>query len=468
MNTLIGSFGPFHPLLVHLPIGFLLLAIIFQWLAAIQKYAALAPAIRVSYLLGAVSAVLSCISGWLLSSGGEYDPQTVFFHQWFGISLAVIAFLAYFLTAKANGLLQRVVSLVLLVLMIITGHLGGTLTHGEGFLTKSVLSESGDTARKRKAIADINQAIVFTDIIQPIFDEKCGSCHSATKQKGALRLDAADWILKGGKHGAVYTEGNADSSELYKRMVLDRLEEKHMPPKGKPQLTEQELQVIHWWLSSRAGFSKKVNEVPRETAIAAVLHKFEGAPDKTVHKSDVPPAEVEQADPAAIDSLTANGISVTPVAMNSHYLQVSFVSLSKPDDRHMRLLKKISKQTVWLKLPGARFTPEVWKLLSDFRSLTRLSAEYSSLNDESITSLAPLRLLHYLNLVGTDVSVKGLSLLKDMPDLDHLYLGKTAVQTGQLAALKQWFPHAVIDSGNYTLPFLAADTQLLKAPVKKK
>jgi uncharacterized membrane protein len=467
MRILTGSLGPFHPLLVHLPIGFLLLGIIFQWLASIKKYEALLPAVRISYLLGAIAAVLSCISGWVLSSGGEYDAATLAWHRWSAIALTLLSAAVYLLAAKVNNIWQRVMASVLLVLMIVAGHFGGTLTHGEGFLTKGFITESS-AKTKYKPLTDINEATVFTDIVQPILDVKCGNCHSAVKQKGGLRLDGREWILKGGKDGPVYMEGDAGNSELYKRLLLGPLEEKHMPPKGKPQLTEQELQLIHWWIAGAAGFDKKVKEVNRDPAMEKLLHRLQPAASSVPAKPDVPAAEVEAAPQEILDSLRAMGISVTPVAANSHYLQVSMVGIQEPLDRHIELLQKAARQTVWLKIPGACFSAAGWKILAGFTSLTRLSLEYASLDDEAVAGLSNLSSLQYLNLAGTKVSGKGVTLLKDLKDLAYLYLGNTYVDRRQFLSLRQLFPHTMMDSGNYSVSTLAIDTQLVKAPVKKK
>lgn len=467
MKILTGSFGPLHPLLVHLPIGFLLLAVIFQWLSFIKKYEVLLPAVRMSYLLGAISAVLSCISGWILSSGGEYDSATLAWHRWLAIALTLLSVATYLLVARINGAGQRMMALALLVLLVVAGHFGGTLTHGEGFLTKGFIA--ADSAKtKHRSFADINEAIVFTDIIQPIFDVKCGNCHSAVKQKGGLRLDGREWILKGGKGGLVYMEGNAGNSELYKRLLLDPLEEKHMPPKGKPQLTEQELQMIHWWIDGRAGFDKKVREVNRDSAMMKLLRHLQSTASSVPAKPDVPVAEVEAAPQEVLDSLRVMGISVTPVAANSHYLQVSMVGIREPLDKHIELLQKAARQTVWLKIPAACFSAAGWKILSGFTSLTRLSLEYASLDDEAVAGLSNLSSLQYLNLAGTKVSGKGVALLKGLKDLAYLYLGNTYVERKQFLSLQQLFPHTMMDSGNYSVSTLAIDTQLVKAPVKKK
>ena len=44
---------------------------------------------------------------------------------------------------------------------------------------------------------------VYDSVIQPIFQTKCYSCHSSKKQKGGLRLDKYDLIMKGGKDGKI-------------------------------------------------------------------------------------------------------------------------------------------------------------------------------------------------------------------------------------------------------------------------
>ena len=94
--------GHFHPVLVHLPIGILLLALLLQWLSHNEKYTALQPAIPIAYLAGSIAAILSCISGWLLASDGEYDETTLDLHRWMGISVAVIAATGYYFSYRKN------------------------------------------------------------------------------------------------------------------------------------------------------------------------------------------------------------------------------------------------------------------------------------------------------------------------------------------------------------------------------
>lgn len=467
MNALIEFFGRFHPVLVHLPIGFLLLALILQWLSRKEKYMAILPAIRVSFLLGMISAIVSCLSGWSLSLGGEYDEATLDLHKWFGISVAVFSLIGYVFSAKPSSLLKNVLSITTVVLIIITGHLGGTLTHGEGFLTKGIFTSKDSSKSARKVIANVQDAQVFEDIIQPILIDKCGGCHSAKKQKGGLRIDGKDWILKGGKDGKVFVQGDANASELYKRIILDPLDEKHMAPKGKPQLTEQEINLIQWWISSDAGFEKKVKDVAQPAQIAPALLAMQSAA-VTQKKAAIPEGTVDAVSQSVLDTLRNAGIVILPVAVNSNYLLANFVSIPKLTDRTVALLKQVRKQLVWLKLGYANLSEESWKVIGQCNNLTRLSIEHTNITDANLKYLAELKNLQYLNLVGTKVSAQGVEQLKDLKQLEMLYLGQTMINGNDLVSLRKLFPKTNLDSGNYHLEFIASDTQLLKPPPVKK
>ncbi|HYH57374.1 MAG TPA: DUF2231 domain-containing protein, partial [Anseongella sp.] len=73
--------GRWHPLLVHLPIGMLIMAFLLEWLARKEKYAALRPAVPVVLLTGSIGAILSCIAGYFLSFEGGYDETILSLHM---------------------------------------------------------------------------------------------------------------------------------------------------------------------------------------------------------------------------------------------------------------------------------------------------------------------------------------------------------------------------------------------------
>ena len=88
VNTFIGHF---HPVLVHLPIGFILAGLLLLWLSRKSKYAGLLPAIPIILFWGAIMATLSCITGYLLSMSDDYDSNLVGWHPWMGIGVALLS-----------------------------------------------------------------------------------------------------------------------------------------------------------------------------------------------------------------------------------------------------------------------------------------------------------------------------------------------------------------------------------------
>ena len=199
--------GHLHPVLVHLPIGILLLGCLFLWQSRKDRYAHLQPAINIILLLGMISAILASITGFILSQTGDYDQGAVDLHQWMGISVTVVSAITYFFHKKISlQKWQLPMGFLLLMLIFITGHLGGSLTHGSDYLTQPLMDIfNGDSAEpiKRKPIPNVQEAFVYGDIIAPILEEKCYGCHGKNKQKGKLRLDDSASLIKGGKDGVI-------------------------------------------------------------------------------------------------------------------------------------------------------------------------------------------------------------------------------------------------------------------------
>ena len=455
--------GSFHPLFVHLPIGILLLAALFQLLSQKEKYQSLSSAVDISLFLGMCSAIASCISGYLLSGSGDYDENLIFNHQWSGIALAIISILTWYLNRQGRPITWITILMVLLI--VLTGHLGGSITHGSDYLTRAFAAEETEQSQeKRKPIPNVQQALAYQDVIKPILVSKCYKCHGPNKQKGKLRLDMPDFILKGGKGGKAIIAGNTDESELIKRILLSKDSDDHMPPIEQPQLTKTELDLIHWWVSSGADFDKKVADLVQSEKIKPVLLSLQS--EEKLEKelvSDIPEKEVEQADTKVVQELLARGVAVIPVALNSNYLSINFVALDSITDSDLQLLQSLSKQIIWLKIGDTNLDNDKLKSLLKLTSLSRLSIERTAVNDTGIAMLTSLPNLTYLNLVGTTVTVNGLMQLKSLKELRQIFLYQTSISGQEFSQLNKIFPKAVIDTGGYKLKFLESDTVELKS-----
>jgi hypothetical protein len=121
----IGVFtGRFHPLIVHLPIGFLLLAVFFALLSRKEKYRSLQPAVPLGLLAGCISAAFASVTGYILSQSGDYDPEVLDDHLWAGLLTTALSFFAYLISIKKIPLriFTNTKSFVVLLLILFRVH----------------------------------------------------------------------------------------------------------------------------------------------------------------------------------------------------------------------------------------------------------------------------------------------------------------------------------------------------------
>jgi mono/diheme cytochrome c family protein/uncharacterized membrane protein len=459
--------GRFHPLFVHLPIGILLLALLLQWLSRKEQYTLSHGVMKVIWALGIFSALLSCITGYLLSLNGEYEENIIALHMWMGIGTAALSLLiGAKVFSRQFDSVYKFSSVALLFLIMGTGHFGGSLTHGEDYLT-AALGDEEETAPIIKPIANVQEADLYADVVQPLLQSRCYSCHGAKKQKGKLRMDSPEFLLKGGEDGEIIVPGKGDASELIKRLLLPVEDEDHMPPKQKPQLKEKQIALLHWWIEQGAPFDKKVKDLQQPEKLKPVLASLEASEQKEITAFMAPQTPVEAGDAKAIEALRNKGVVILPIAQNSNYLMANFVTATKITDADLALLVPLKKQLVWLKLNDAPIGDSSLQYIGQCTNLRLLQLNYTAITDKGLVYLKPLQDLQSLHLVGTGVTGNGILKLKDLSKLQSLYLYQTKTDGKSWPALKAAFPKTIVDTGGYTVPTLASDTTAVKPNLKK-
>jgi uncharacterized membrane protein len=454
--------GRLHPALVHLPIGILIIAFILQWVSRRNKTENFHKAITISLLVGMISAIASCISGFILSRNDEYDVQAVSIHQWLGISTAIASIVLYILRRWNKAVsIQWPMMILVFALVFITGHFGGDLARGSDYLLQPLRSEGDVTEAAQKPIPDVQEALVYEDVIQPLLKSKCYACHNENKKKGGLRMDEPDLLMKGGKDGIVIKAGDAANSELIKRLLLPREDEHHMPPKEKPQPAEHQITLINWWIASGASFTKKVKELEQPEKIKPVLLALQRAPEER-STPEVPEEPVVPADDAAIKKLQDRGVVILPVAQNSNYLQANFVTVADITTGDMQLLLPVKKQLVWLKTGNSGITDSALAIIAQCTKLLRLQLDHTNISDQGLAALKALKELRYLNLVGTKVTAQGVMQLSSLTKLRSLYVYQTGISGNDWQSLQKAFPKTQVDTGGYVVPTLVSDTTVLK------
>jgi uncharacterized membrane protein len=474
MDFITALLGRFHPLVVHLPIGILFLAFLFECLSFKRSYKGLRKTVQPALLWGCIFAIAAAVTGYFLRQEGGYEQVLANRHQNSGIITAVLSLVVYVLRPKvkywvSNPLRKRQWKLALMIPLIIsllvTGHFGGSLTHGEDYLFAAVSLGAGhskDPADKIRTIPDVDHAVLYRDVIQPIFEARCYDCHSSRKQKGDLRLDKEEFILRGGKDGLVISDGPADSSSLYKRLLLPLEHEDHMPPNEKPQLSSSEIALIQYWIEGNAPFDKQVAEFQSNAKIAAIVKSMQAVPQQ----SWVPTENVQAADEKTLQRLNGLGINPMPVAEANNYLMVTFSGHQNITDEQIKSLQDIEKQILWLNLSETRITDQQLEGISRLRNLRVLYLNNTKVSDAGLSKLSVLTELRLLSLVGTAATDQSIGTFQNITKLRNLYVYRTQISSEGIQKLIGSQKDLNIDTGNYTLEKLPTDTIVFKKAAK--
>lgn len=442
--------GVLHPLLIHFPIALLLLAFfleVYGLSASGKKYKASIPLIT---FLGGIGAGFSALSGYFLMNQGDYEVSSVELHRNWGIALAIGSAFLIFLyrfppkIPHVHLFGQGAIS----ILVLITGHLGGNLTHGEDFL-------SFDKPEKiSKQIAFNQDALVYADIIAPIFEEKCVSCHGKTKQKGKLKLDQIEHVLKGGKNGFYHGNEESKIALMSHRMKLPLSDKQHMPPKGKTQLTEKEIVIIEKWLSLGASPKLLLKDLQlTEDVVSSSLDEKNIA--KTADWPSVP--DLATVSETILTPLRERGIVVLPLASGHPLIQINCQAISDFSDKDGELFKGLEKNIASIRLSGTRISDKSLKWISALPNLSKLYLDNTLITDEGIALLKNTNELRYLNLVGTSITEKGLRALGSLPHLKSVYLYQSEVKMENMAEIQQRMPKVYFDLGGYKIDTLTME-----------
>lgn len=451
--------GKFHPLVIHLPIGILMVFLVLGFVISRKKLQESYQVIRLILLVSALSATFSCISGLVLAGSGNYDIELTTNHRNMGIALALLNWIVFFAFKKllnSPKWIYYATLIIILIVTIITGHLGGSLTHGSDFLLPPKPNEWFSSSSQSNGKVTLNStAFEATSVI---FKENCYSCHGQNKQKGDLRLDTREGLLTGGDDGSLFAK-NESESLLLKRIMLPLEDEDHMPPKEKKQLTAIEISFLSWWINSGADFDKTLAELNLPDSLQGIL-----ANDENVSVNNlIPDAEVKQADPVVLEKLKSINVMVSPIAANSNYLSVSFMNVLQENGlTAIEEIIKLNQQLIWLNLDYQNLDLMAWRKVSSLINLRKLTVKNSNMDDEKLDHLKTLNSLVSLNLVGTNVTASGLESIMKLPNLESVYIYQTGINRDGFISLKNKFPLVDIDSGNYIVPILESDTTVYK------
>jgi uncharacterized membrane protein len=461
LPDIVKFIGRFHPVILHLPIGILAWVLVHEMLNLIPGKR-IRSSSRAAAGFAAVSAVAAALLGFLLYySLPDYDKELAERHLFGGIlfsCMAVATFIVKVWVDSAGGkgtLVYRILLLASAGVMGAASHDGASLTHGKGYLT----DHAPDQMRKwlglpeRKppgpghSASDADNLLVYTDVIVPILEQKCYTCHNAEKKKGKFRMDEYELLLKGGKQGDGVIPGDPAKSNMIVRIELPEGDDGHMPPEGKTDLHAHELALLKWWISKGAPKDAKLADLAASDEVKQALSKL--APGSPVKESAKPKVTLSASFKADIDGLRRE----FPAALNYEFQGADtlvFTALGMRDkfgDKQLAKLQPVLPAMVSLDMSHSSVTDEGVKTLASATRLKSLRLAETKVGDAALETLSKLTGLESLNLYGTQVTSQGILKLSNLKGLRKLYLWQTRVDEKTLQALREKLPYCEIVTG---------------------
>ena len=438
---LAAFFGRLHPLLVHLPIGFILLALLFD-LKRFKEKGSRFNFLNIIWFLAFISSFFSALMGWLLAQNGYYIDADLTPHQYTGILLVFFSCLGWVLRIKninMPSLFMRINNLIVLFLLILVGHLGGSLTHGSDYLTKHTpdfITSKQEYKNKLFEEYTLDSIVVFKDFVQPLLNEKCVACHNNNISRGGLNLSNIESIKKGGRSGAAFVSKNPSKSLIFKRISFSQDNEKFMPPTGIP-FSYHEIQLVQWWIQEGANYSGSLNEFSITPEIQTLLLKQYGL--DTREKPWVEKVKLDPLPPSAVIALEKANFSLRTLSQNNPLLDLRYQG-EKLSQQALTLMETYAPYITWLNLSNCKLTNSDLKTIAKLENLTRLNLQQNSIRTNDLAPLNTLSHLEVLNLHSTLVNQDVFEILKSIPSLKKVFLWNTKVSLNAVLKNKPAFP----------------------------
>jgi len=428
--------GRFHLLVVHFPIALFLLVPVLELAGRTSRISYLRLSAGFVLGLATIGAIVAAMLGWCLARSGGYSGPILTQHMWGGVSLAAMCWLCWMLRVRENGpepgLLYAVALATGVVLVAWTGYRGGQLSQGEDHLTEYMplrLRHSLGLSDAAPAMSSIAANTFYAARVEPIFAARCFTCHGRQKHKANLRLDTYSSLMRGGKNGLVVRTGNAQASELFRRITLPRDHDDFMPKGGKGPLSAGQVKLIELWIAAGAS----------PTLPAGAIQYASAGPPPTV----VAEVTFDEIDPAAVARLRAqaapelaqlqkkfpNVLEYESRGSADLLLNASILG-SKFGDSDLALLSPLAEHITVADFSRTAITDRSATAIAAMKRLRVLRLMHTGITDAMPQGLGSLNQLESMSLFDTPVTPAALPTIARLPKLAHCYVGQTAIPAG--------------------------------------
>ncbi|MGY6650067.1 DUF2231 domain-containing protein [Wenyingzhuangia sp. IMCC45574] len=419
---IISFLGRLHPLIVHLPIGFLLIAFLIDLFFKGKKRKSLKSGVLFILVLGFLSSVGASVLGWLLSWEGGYESDVLQLHKIFGIITAVFALVALWSRFFDKDKVYATSALVIITLISLTGHYGGVLTHGATYLTEPLMSPQEENDEE-SSLASSDSIKLYEHLITPIFEEKCYSCHNDGKMKGGLNLTSLAHLAEGGDSGH-YLFTKTWDNEIFQRVILPKSDVKLMPPKGE-RLTYQEMALLKYWIETAKGEELVLSADNTSDEIQFVLldqYNLDLTPKPLYEKIKVTKISDEN-----YQDLRQAGWNPKMLSEENHLIEMTPISPKKRPSFQTIIDLGIQDNIYKFNLNNFNVTEEELGVIAQCNHLMYLNLANNNIDDSHLKKISNLTHLEILNIHRNAITDETLALLSKMPLLKKVYAWQTQI-----------------------------------------
>lgn len=426
LPRIVAWLGRWHPVVLHFPIVFLLICV---FLGLTGKSIP-----RFLLNLAVLFALVTAVSGFFLGKETGSKGDLLFWHQWLGGALALLAALWYWLnkTRFNKKIYMTILQIVIGGLIFFTGHYGGMVTHGEDFLALPT---------EKRAAEIPENPLIYKDVVSRILDHNCVSCHNPNKTKGELLMTSLDEILKGGESGNTIVLGNPEESEMIRRLHLPLEDDEHMPPDGKKPLSQAEIQILERWIALGGSDTLRLAHLENSEPLVDLI-KGMMAPDPSERWAALP----EVAD-STLQNLSSDYLTINRMASNVHALSIDAFMPPEYESKTITDLKRVADNIVELDLSGLPIGKDELAFIASCENLEWLEIDKTPVSDNELDTLRTLTKLQTLKIYETAISDKGLSVFRTMPSLKNLFLWETSVSKEAIEELNIDLPLLRVNDG---------------------
>ncbi|NRB82153.1 MAG: chitobiase/beta-hexosaminidase C-terminal domain-containing protein, partial [Saccharospirillaceae bacterium] len=251
--------------------------------------------------------------------------------------------------------------------------------------------------------------------------------------------------------------GDPSKSEIIKRHFLPLDDDHHMPPEGKPQLTDIELALIYQWIENGADTSRSIANLEETDTLFSTANVVMNQMNLANHKAKY---EFDFADQDVIKGLNNPNRSVNQITPASPAISANIYVRARYQKEFLTELLEISEQIISLNMVNLPIEDDELSVIGQFVNLEKLILNGTNITGKTLSDLKACTKLKSLALSSTKVTASINNDLAEFKSLEEIFIWNTEIDKAGFKSLAEQFPQLEIFLG-----YSSADEPPLKLDI---